>query len=88
MIEVGLEIVVADFLDNLGEEAEEALLARVLVIEGRQHEHAAAAELDRVIRQQDGISERAHARARHELGCRDARFDDLLQHLHALVDAE
>ena len=89
MIEVDLEPVVSHFLDGLGEEAEQPLLARRLVIERRQHQHPAASQIHRVLGQHDGVGERAGARAGHQLGSIQlARVDQLLQQLHALVEAQ
>ena len=88
VVEVDLEPVVAHPLDGLGEEAEQPLLARTLVVERRQHQHAAAAQVHGVARQHDGIGQRASASAGHELCGLDAVVHQLLEQLHALVEAE
>ena len=60
MVEVDLEAVVGDVVDDVGEEAEQALLARVLVVERRQHQHATAAEVDGMLGQRIAVSATEH----------------------------
>src|SRR5687768_1215749 len=45
VVEVHPQPPVADPLDQAGEEAEDAFVAHVLVVEGRQYQHASAARL-------------------------------------------
>ena len=66
MVQVKLQPLVADALDHLGEIAVQALVGHALVVEGRQHQHAGAAELDRGARHLDRVAERAVAGARHQ----------------------
>ena len=78
----------ADPLDNLAEPGEQAVLARVLVEERRQHEDAGAAEVGGVPRQQHRIGQGRRGDAGQEAGGRDAALDQAFQHRDALRHAE
>jgi hypothetical protein len=88
VIQVDLQLIVIDAVDHLREEAVQPLLARRLVVVGRQHQGAAAAELDGMLGQHDGVRQRRRARARHQPGRVDVAVDQLLQELHALVEPQ
>src|SRR5215212_5169178 len=66
VVEVEAQAVVADALDDLGEEAEQAIIPHTLVVEGRQHEHARGTGLERRAAQADGVGESARSCARQQ----------------------
>ena len=72
-------------LDDLGEAPEQAVVAHALVIERRQHQRAAAAQLDGVSGQPNGIGERTAARARHHPGGIEASAHQPLEQLDLLL---
>ena len=78
----------ADPLDELGDEAEDALVAHLLVVEGRQEEHARGAHLAGAPRQRHGIVDGAGAGSRQELPAFDARLDMRIDHAAALVQRQ
>ena len=88
MIEIHAQPIVTDFLDDFREEAEQALFAGVLVVERRQHQNAAAAEIDGMLSQNGGVADRARACARHQLRRLDAGIDQLFEHFHPLIETE
>src|SRR6185437_17005733 len=74
------EPLVADALDHLGEESEEPVLARVLVVEGRQQQGTGAARGEHRLGERYRIGERARAgaddAALHRQSCCRARLDE------------
>jgi len=61
VIQVELQPLVADALDHLGEIAVQAFVGHVLVVEGRQHQHAGAAHLERRAGELHRVRQRAIA---------------------------
>ncbi len=59
MIEVEAQTIVADALDDLGEEAEQAIIPYALVVERRQYERTRGPDLERSAAQQYGVGEGA-----------------------------
>ena len=88
VIQVKLQPLVADALDHLGEIAVQAFVGQVLVIEGRQHQHAGAAHLERRAGELHRVGQRAMPGARHQRRGRNAARDErleqapLLRHRH------
>ena len=78
----------ADALDHLAEIGEQPVVGRVLVVERRQQQRAAAAELGGLAGQQHGVGDRRRAGAGQHLRRRNAARDQPLQHRDALADAE
>ena len=74
----------SDLVDNAGDEREDAVVADPLVVEGRQHQHPAAAVTDRVPHQGRGVGHRAGAGPRHQLLGRDPRLDQPVEQCHPL----
>ena len=88
VIEEDAEPGVANALDDLREGAEEPLVAHVLVVEGREHEDAAAAALHGVCGEADGVGEGRAAGAGHHAGGVETGVDQVVQESDALVDRE
>ncbi len=88
MVEVDPQPAVADPLDHLGEAAKQPLVGDALVVEGRQHQHAAAAQLHSAAAQLDGVGEGAGACARHHALGRQPRLDQRLQQRDLLGDRQ
>ena len=65
VVEVDAQPRIADALDHLGVAREQAVVRHALVVERRQHQHAAAAVVDRAARQLDGVGQRAGAGPGH-----------------------
>ena len=63
VVEVEAQAVVADALDDLGEEAEQAFIPHALVVEGRQNEDAGGAGFERRAAQAYGVGEGAGSRS-------------------------
>ena len=84
VIEVDAQTVVADALHDFREEAVQALLRHALVIERRQHQHAADAELGGMGAHLGRLVDRAGAGAGHHAVGRHAGRDDRVQEAHAL----
>ena len=59
MIEVEAQTIVADALDDLGEEAEQTIIPYVLVLERRQYERTRDPSLERRAAQPYGVGEGA-----------------------------
>jgi hypothetical protein len=55
VVEHNAQVVAADALDGLRIEAEQALVADALVVEGRQHDRGLHASLHGMAHQRDGI---------------------------------
>ena len=75
----------ADLVDDAGNECEDAVVADPLVVEGRQHQHPAAAVVDRVAHQRRGIGHRAGAGPGHQLLRRDPGLDQPVEQFHPLA---
>ena len=88
MVEEYSQIGVSDTLDDLGKACEEPFVAHSLVVERRQHEHAAATGTHRVPGELDAVGEGAAAGADHQALRGYAGFDDFFDKGPSLGDRE
>jgi hypothetical protein len=75
-------------LDHLGETPEQPVVADALVVERREHQHAATPQLHGVRGEPDRVGQRAVTGARHHPGGVDARADQPVEQLDLLVDRQ
>ncbi len=84
MVEVDAQTFVADALDELAEIGIEAVVALVLVVEWRQHQHAPRPGIYRMAGDLHGIGNGAGAGAGHQSGGRDTVRNDVIDQPVAL----
>ena len=84
MIEIDPERGRRDLVDHARNESENAVVADALIIEGRQHQHAAAAVADGVANEARRLGRRAGAGSGHQLFGRNSRLDQRIEQCHAL----
>ena len=85
VIEVHLQPRVAHLLDDFGKPGEQAIVADVLVVERRQHQHAARAQFHGLAGQPDGVRDRAASGPRHQRIAGNAVFDEVVEKPQAFV---
>ena len=66
VIQINTQIIVGDFVDDLGKIPEQALITHILIIEWGEHQDATDAHVDRVLGQCDGVGQRAGTGAGHQ----------------------
>ncbi len=88
VIEVNAQRGTAHAFDDLGKTREQAIVADILVVEGRQHQRARATEVDRVPGQSHCLGQRTEAGAWHHALRIDTRLDQAIEQRHLLVDGQ
>ena len=88
MIEVDLQGIIADSLNDFRNAGIDAVVADVLVLKGRQHEHATTAQFGGMCRKANGIGQRAASGAGHHAFRIDSGVDQSNEELDFLIDRQ